>query len=261
MRKNSIREMLKDDQPTLGTHVHSTWPTTVEAIGHTGMFDYVEFVAEYAPYDLYSLENFCRAIELFNMGAMIKVDQEHKTYLAQKAIGSGFQSVLFADSRTVEDVQMCVRAVRPDTPEDGGHHGAAMRRFAHMSYGGTPEYVEALNDIVVVIMIEKKSAVEQLEDILSVDGIDMIQWGPADYSMSIGQPGNRGSHNIREVERQVIETSMKAGIPARAEIGSVDEAKYYLDMGVRHFCLGTDINILYNWLKTNGEALRYEIKG
>ena len=71
-------------------------------------------------------------------------------------------------------------------------------------------------------MIEKKSAVEQLEDILSVDGIDMIQWGPADYSMSIGQPGNRGSHNIREVERQVIKASMKAGIPARAEIGSVD---------------------------------------
>lgn len=130
-----------------------------------------------------------------------------------------------------------------------------------MSYGGTPEYVQALNDIVVVIMIEKKTAVEQLEEILAVAGVDMIQWGPADYSMSIGQTGQRSSPEIRRVERQVIETCLQAGIPPRAEIGSVDQAKYYLDLGVRHFCLGTDITILFNWLKDHGDALRQELEG
>ena len=49
---------------------------------------------------------------------------------------------------------------------------------------------------------------------------------------------------------------MKAGIPPRAEINRVDDAKYYLDLGVRHFSLGTDILILHNWLKENGESLR-----
>ena len=261
MRRNKLREMLNADQPTLGTHVHSTWPAIVEVIGHTGMFDYVEFVAEYAPYDLYALDNFCRAIELYDIAAMIKVDQEPKTFLAQKAIGSGFHSVLFADSRTLEDVRECVQAVRPDTPEGGGRHGVGMRRFTYMSYGGKPEYVQALKDIVVVIMIEKRTAVGQLEEILALEGIDMVQWGPADYSMSIGQAGNSGSPEIRRVERQVIETCLQAGIPPRAEISSVDEAKYYLDLGVRHFCLGTDINILFNWLKENGEALWKEIEG
>ena len=259
MRRNKLRELLKAGQPTIGTHLHSSWPSIVEVVGHTGMFDYVEFVSEYAPFDLYALDNFCRAVELFDMSAMIKVDQEPRRFLAQRAIGAGFQSVLFADSRTVEDVRECVRAVRPETPESGGFHGVGVRRSTYMSYAGTPEYVRALNEVVVVLMIEKKSAVEQIEEILSLEGIDMVQWGPADYSMSIGQPGAWDSPEVRAVERKVIETCLKKGIPPRAEIDSLEEAKYYLDMGVRHFCLGTDIMILHGWLKENGEGLRKAI--
>ena len=47
---------------------------------------------------------------------MIKVDQQPRKFLAQRAIGAGFQSVLFADCRTAADVEECVRAVRPETP-------------------------------------------------------------------------------------------------------------------------------------------------
>ena len=258
MRSNKLRTLLNAGQPTIGTHLHSTWPSVVEVVGHTGLFDYVEFVAEYAPFDLYTLDNFCRAAELHDLSTMIKIDQQPRRFLAQRGIGAGFQSVLFADCRTVDDARECVRAVRPETPEDGGVHGVGMRRSTYMLYGGTPEYVQALKDIVVVLMIEKKSSVEHLEEILSLGGIDMIQWGPADYSMSIGRPGARDAE-IKATERRVIETCLKMGIPPRAEIGTPDQAKYYLDLGVRHFCIGTDIVILYHWLKENGENLRKAI--
>jgi 2-keto-3-deoxy-L-rhamnonate aldolase RhmA len=256
MRRNKLRDLLKNNQPTLGTHLHSPWPAMVEVVGHTSLFDYVEFVAEYAPYDLHDLDNLCRAAELYDLSTMIKVDQANRVFTAQRAVGSGFQSVLFADCRSVEEAQECLRAVRPDTPEDGGYFGAVTRRMTYMSYGGGPEYVQALRDVVVVLMIEKQSAVEQLEEILSLGGVDMIQWGPVDYSMSIGQAGARAMPEIKAVERKVFETALTMGIPARAEINSLDQAKYYLDLGVRHFCLGTDITIFYNWLKENGEKLR-----
>jgi 4-hydroxy-2-oxoheptanedioate aldolase len=223
------------------------------------MFDYVEFVAEYAPFDLYSLDNFCRAVELFDMSAIIKVDQEPRGFLAQRAIGAGFQGVLFADCRNIDDVRQCVRVSRPDTPEDGGTYGAGMRRFTYMGYGGSPDYVRAIRDVVVLIMIEKRSAVEQLEAILALDGVDMVQWGASDYTMSIGRPGERSLPEVKDVERRVIETALAAGVQPRAEIGSVDEAKYYLDLGVRHFCLGTDISILFNWWRANGDGLRKAI--
>lgn len=259
MRANKLRELLNAGQPTVSTRVQNIWPSIVEALGHTGLFDYVEFLAEYAPFDLRGLDDFCRAAELHGMSSMIKIDQEPRTFLAQRAIGAGFQSVLFADCRSAEEVYQCVRSVRPDTPEDDGTYGVGMRRFAYMGYGGSPDYVQALRDVVVAIMIEKRSAVEQLEEILLVDGVDMIQWGPADYSMSIGQPGARGTPEVKATERQVIETALKMGVPARAEITSVEQSKYYLDLGVRHFSIGTDISILYDWWKVNGENLRKAI--
>jgi 2-keto-3-deoxy-L-rhamnonate aldolase RhmA len=256
MRANKFRELLKADKPTIGTHIHTTWPSIVEAIGHTGTYDYVEFVAEYGPFDLYAFDDMCRAAELYDMSMMVKVDQEPRGFIAQRAIGSGFQSVLFSDCRSADEVRECVRIARPETPEDGGTYGVATRRFAYMGYGGSMDYVRALRDVVVVIMIEKDGAVENLEEVLSVPGVDMIQWGGSDYSMSVGRAGQRGSPEIKAVERKVIETSLRMGVPPRAEINTADQAKYYLDMGVRHFCIGTDVNILYNWWKEHGDDVR-----
>ena len=256
MRRNKIRELLKADQPTIGTHIHTTWPSIVELIGHTGAYDYVEFVSEYAPFDLYTLENFCRAAELYDMSSMMKVDQQPRYFLAQRAIGAGFQSVLFADCRTVEDARDCVLAVRPDTPEDGGKYGVTMRRNTYPNYGGGADYIQALNEIVVALMVEKKGTVDHLEEILSSGGIDMVQWGPGDYCMSIGRPGAYSDPDVMEVERQVIKTSLKVGVPPRAEINSPEDAKYYMDLGVKHFAIGTDITILQDWFQRNGEGLR-----
>ena len=66
MRHNRLRELLDNDQPSLGTRIISSWPTIIELIGHSGMFDYVEFSGEYGPYDHATLENMGRAIELFD---------------------------------------------------------------------------------------------------------------------------------------------------------------------------------------------------
>jgi 4-hydroxy-2-oxoheptanedioate aldolase len=256
MKPNTFRERLKAGQPTLGTHIHSTWPSVIEAIGHTGAFDYVEFVAEYAPYTLHDLDNMARAAELHNLGLMIKPDQDTQQVVVQHAIGSGFQAVLFVDVRSVEDARACVRAVRPETPEDGGRHGVATRRLTYMGYGGSQAYVQALRDVIVAIMIEKKEAVERLDEILSVPGIDMVQWGPSDYSMSTGHAGERGHPEVKAAEKQVFETCLRRGIAPRAEIANPEDAQRYLDMGVRHFCMDTDIALLYRVLRKNGEALR-----
>jgi 4-hydroxy-2-oxoheptanedioate aldolase len=222
------------------------------------MFDYVEFVAEYAPYDLFALENLGRAVDLFDhMSSMMKIEQEPRTYLTVRAIGSGIQNVLFADPRTVADVEECVRAVRAETPKARGIHGVGMRRdVGFVLEGGSPAFVQALDDAVVALMIEKDSAVQNLEALLSVKGVDMVQFGPADYSMSLGIPGQWDHPKVKEAERHVIQTALKMKIAPRAEIAHPHEAKKYLDMGVKHFCIGTDVSILFEWFKQNGKAMR-----
>ena len=261
MKTNTLRQMLRNGEPTLSTHIHSTWPSVIEAIGHAGVYDYVEFVAEYAPYTLYDLDNLARAAELHGLGSMIKVDQSHQGFTAQRAVGSGFESVLFTDAHSADDVRRAISIVRPDTPGDDGQYGVAARRNAYMGHHTSPEYVEIIRDTVVAVMIEKGSAVENIDEVLAVPGIDLIQWGGADYSLSIGLPGQRNHPDVKAAEKHVITTAQEMGIPARAEISSSDQAKYYLDLGVRHFSLGTDITILYQWWKTNGEQLRKVMDG
>ncbi|MCI0684789.1 MAG: aldolase/citrate lyase family protein [Gemmataceae bacterium] len=258
MRHNPLRELLNAGQPSLGTHLHISYPGIVELVGHSGMFDYVEFLGEYAPYDLYALENLGRAVDLFpHMTAMMKIEQEPRMYLAIRALGSGIQNVLFADPRTAADVEACVKAVRAEAPASGGLHGVGMRRdVGYVLECGTPAFVKALDDAVVAVMIEKAAAVDNLDALLSVKGLDMVQFGPADYAMSIGLAGQWSHPKVQEAERHVIETALRKGIAPRAEIASPGDAQRYLDLGVKHFCIGWDVSILFNWFKEAGQAMR-----
>src|SRR5579872_2557749 len=90
MNPNRLRQAFDSGRPTIGTRLSLFDPIVVETIGQTGAFDYVEFGAEYAGYDLKGLENFCRAAELYSLGTMIKLDWEHRGYMAQRSSGAGF---------------------------------------------------------------------------------------------------------------------------------------------------------------------------
>lgn len=257
MRPNQLRQKLTAGQPTLGTHLLSAWPTLVELVGKTGHYDYIEFTAEYAPFNMHDLDNLGRAFEVAGLGGMIKIEQGEWTHQAMRAIGSGFQSVLFADVRTLEDAQACVRAVRAETPGRNGLMGVGMRRDVGMVIeGGSPAYVKALDEVVVALMVEKRQCVDDIENILSVPGIDMVQFGPSDYAMSIGQAGNARHPDVQKAERITIETALRKGLHPRVELGDPEQAARYVEMGVKHFCIGWDVGILYGWWRTNGEKLR-----
>ena len=169
MRRNPLRERLNAGKPTVGTHILSAWPTLVELIGHSKQYDYVEFTAEYAPFTMHDLDNLGRSFELMNMSGMIKIEQTQYTHQAMRAIGAGFQSVLFADIRSVEDAKLAVDAVRAETTmvrgaRGRGRLGVGMRRdVGTVREGGSPAYVDALNEVVIAIMVEKKSCVDDLD--------------------------------------------------------------------------------------------------
>ena len=258
MRKNRLRELLDGGQPSLGTHVMSTWPTITELVGQTGQFDYVEFVAEYAPWTMHDLDNLGRAIELFpDFTGMVKIEQDTRGHLAMRAIGSGLQNVLFADVRTVDDARLCVRSVRAEHPEHRGRHGVGLRRDARtVLHIGTDEWVATLARSVVALMIEKKEALEDLDAILSVPGIDMVQFGPADYAMSRGWTRPRDAARVREAEKHVIAAAFRHGVVPRAEPADASQLEYYLGLGVRHFCMGHDVGILSNWFHDQGSRAR-----
>ncbi|MBL0897259.1 MAG: 2,4-dihydroxyhept-2-ene-1,7-dioic acid aldolase [Reyranella sp.] len=267
MNRNPLRERLNEGKPTVGTHILSAWPTLVELIGHSKQYDYVEFTAEYAPFTMHDLDNLGRSFELMNMSGMIKIEQTQYTHQAMRAIGSGFQAVLFADIRSVEDAKAAVDAVRAETTmakgaRGRGRLGVGMRRdVGTVRTGGTPAYVDALNEVVIAIMVEKKSCVDDLDAVLSVPGLDMVQFGASDFSMSIGKTGQYNDAEVLAAEKKTIETALKKGLHPRVELRDPSQAGKYLDMGVKHFCIGWDVRILADWWDTKGAEMRGLLDG
>jgi 4-hydroxy-2-oxoheptanedioate aldolase len=258
MKPNKLRALLNDDRPTIGTRIYSSWPTLIEMVGGTGHFDYVEFVSEYSPFDLYDLDNLSRAAEVAGISMMIKVEQEPRGYLGGRALGSGFESILFSDCRDAAEARETVKLARPDTPEDDGRFGAVARRFTAGAYGGDLSYAQAVRDVVVALMIEKGGTVDELDEVLAIPGLDMIQWGPSDYGMNTGKAGTPG---VNEARDYVYKTALATDVIPRAEINTADDAKRWLDIGVRHFCMAAEVGILQQWWRANGDSMRKALEG
>ncbi len=256
--RNALRDKLTAGAPTVGTHFLFSDPDIPEIIGDTGLFDYGEYDAEYSAFDMQALCHIARAGQAGNLPLMLKPDQESQGFWAQAALGAGFKGILFTDLRTPEDVESAYRSVRPDTPEGGGRMGVKLRRPALAGYD-TGRYLEDLRSIVIAIMIEKSVAVDDIDAILtaaSERGVSMTQWGPADFGLSRGTPDLMNTAEIRPFEELVISKSIEHGVPPRIEIADAEEAKRYIDLGVRHFCIGWDRFIYQAALARIGEGMR-----
>ena len=135
--------------------------------------------------------------------------------------------------------------------------GVKLRRPALSSYDNAG-YLADLESIVFLIMIEKNITLENIDEVLSrakEKGVHMTQWGPADFSFSRGQL-RMAPAEIQPFEERVIEKSLEYGIPPRIEIAATAQAKRYIDLGVRHFCIGWD-RFLYRAAITNlGEEMK-----
>lgn len=258
MRKNKFREFLNSGKSTVGTHMDEVSPSIAEVIGHSGAIDYIELVGEYADWDLKDLANFARAVDLFpHMSSMMKVEQDPRVFIATRSIDAGIESVLFTDCRSAEEAEECIKAVRSESPQAGGIHGCGMRR--NVGYVVEPcseAWAKAMDDVVIALMIEKAGAMEQIDEILSLKGLDMVQFGPGDYSISIGKAGKGRDPEVQNAQRVMVEKALKKGVHPRVEIATYEQAKPWIEMGVKHFCVGWDVRTIYMWCKENGEGLK-----
>ena len=133
-----------------------------------------------------------------------------------------------------------------------------MRRPALNSYD-TEEYLEDLKSIIFCIMLEKNIAFENIDAIFEnakAKGVDMSQWGPVDFGFSRVEPGLAQSPEIKPFEEAFIAKSLEYGLHPRIEIGSVDQAKRYIDLGVRHFCIGWDRFIIRQTFSELGAGMK-----
>jgi 2-keto-3-deoxy-L-rhamnonate aldolase RhmA len=242
----------------IGTRILTSWPCVTELVGSSGNFDYIEYVAEYTPFDQHELENLCIAAELHGLASMIKVDFQNRHYIAQKSVASGFQAILFTDHKTPDEVRESIFNMKSDTPDSRGRFGYPNRRFiGYQPYVSQLEHAKRLDDTVLCFMIEKAEAMENIDEICSIPGVDMVQFGPSDYAMSRGWNAADHREECKAAERKMIESALAHGVQPRCEIyGDPDQVKYYIDLGVKYVCFGDQMNVYATFLNKDGKTMR-----
>ena len=141
------------------------------------------------------------------------------------------------------DVEALVEAMKyPPMGKRGCSSDAAHSEY---SFGPLPEFIEAHNqDTLVIAQIERKAAVERIDDLLSVPGVDVALIGPEDLSVSLGVPGQSEHRVVVEAVEEVIASAARNGVVSATHSGSVEMLQSWMAKGMRMLMYGSDLSFL-----------------
>lgn len=193
----ALRKRIQEGRLALGAQLALHDPTVVEIFGRAG-FDWLVIDTEHSAHNLVTIKAMLQAAvhtDTVLLVRVLRLDQKE----IQRYLDLGSPGVLCPFVETGDDAKALVDACR--YPPDG------VRGFGPKRAGGhgfdTTEYFEHANQSVICIpIIESRRGVENIEDIVKVDGIDGISMGPADLSIDLGVFGQYNSASyVEAVER------------------------------------------------------------
>jgi 4-hydroxy-2-oxoheptanedioate aldolase len=253
-KKNKLKRILEEGKIAVGTAFYSFSPALVETAGYCGL-DFCRIDNEHAWRQDETLEHMLRAATISDIVALPRVDGNPE--LIRKVLEAGAWGFVAPHVLTEADVAKIVRAAK--FPPQGERGYGSLCFSGRWGTGSGKEWIEWSNEETMVgVMIEDYRAVERIEEIMAVDGLDFILFGPADYSVSIGLPTQTTHPKVMEGLQKTIDAANRhekyvmkgVGYPWR------ENAKKYIEMGCHLIELGHDVSILSTMWKRLGSEVR-----
>lgn len=231
MESNRLKAKLNAGEPVFGVSVMFPSPQVVEMVGRLG-FDWVLIDCEHGSISVESVEIMALAAERVGITAIARPLSNNKDAIMQ-LMDRGVSGVQVPHVNTAEDAQQAVEAVKFHPLGDRGL--AAGTRAADYGFGvSQQEHTEQANyESLVCVQVEERQAVENIDEILTVDGVDVFFVGPSDLSQSMGFPGQSGAPQVR----QAIETTFNkidAVGKTSGSAGNADAVAGFRAQGVKY---------------------------
>jgi 4-hydroxy-2-oxoheptanedioate aldolase len=237
MRPSKILAKLRRGQIVNSIKLNLADPRAVEIAGLCGA-DSVWLDVEHCPNTLHDIENQVRAAKAYDMDAIVRVERGSYSDLV-RPLEMDAAGIMVPHVLTAEDAQLIAQRTRfhpvGRRPMDGGNADGA--------YCGIPveQYIEQANrERLVIVQIEDPEAMEELDDIAQVDGIDLLFFGPGDYSHALGVPGQANHPDVQEGFLRVAEACRKHGKFAGAP-APLDGIPRLVEMGFHFVSSGADV--------------------
>lgn len=186
---NKFKQIMASDQPQYGLWLGLPDNTAAEIAALSG-FDWLLIDGEHAPFDLRTIMAHLQAIAPYPVAPLVRC-VEGDTALIKQLLDIGVQTLLVPMVETAEQARQLVEAVSYP-PEGIRGLGASLARAAR--WGHVPSYVKKANqEICLLVQVETSNALNNLDAILQVEGIDGVFIGPSDLSASMGYVGDAGN--------------------------------------------------------------------
>jgi 4-hydroxy-2-oxoheptanedioate aldolase len=198
MRTNTTKAKLAEGKVVFGAIISRFAPDQVELFGAIG-YDFVMIDCEHGPMSLDEVEHMVRAAEVFSITPITRIPNHADSTILQ-FLDRGVQGIIVPHVNTQEAAEGVARAARYH-PE--GHRGMGSGRAHDYGIGvSRDESTRWINaNLLVIPMVEETEAVDNLDGILKVPGVDVLHVAASDLSQSMGFPGAAA---VRQVMRQVI---------------------------------------------------------
>lgn len=240
---NLFKTAIAQRQPQIGLWLSLASAYSAEICAGSG-FDWLLIDGEHAPNGIASVLAQLQAVAAYPQTQPLARLPVGDAALVKQYLDLGVQTLLIPMVDTPEQAAGLVQACRyPQDDGKGGIRGMAGARASR--WGRYPNYAKEANDrVCLLVQVETRAAIDNLDAIAAIDGVDGVFIGPADLSASLGHVGNPGHPEVQKVIEDAIKRILKAG--KAPGILSVDEAQAqrYLSMGAVFVAVGLDTSIL-----------------
>lgn len=251
MIENKLKSLIGQDKAAVGSWVTLSDAAVVELMGLAG-FDFALIDIEHASLDYQTVENMIRAAEMVGITPLVRVGQNQENVVL-RVVESGVHGVVVPH---VMDRDSADRAVQYTKYEPRGIRGiSSMTRAARWSTGDFGEHVRNANEQTMVIpMVEDKEGIDNVEDILTMDGVDLVLIGPADLARSYGVTSEKDPPVVRDAIEHAVAVAKRVGKPLGMALHHPAFNHSYrelVEMGVRFITYSTDAAVLVKAWKEN----------
>ncbi len=255
MRTNWVRERLLAGQPTVGCFVGLGSPTVAELLAHAG-YDWLSIEMEHNGLDLAGVQHMLMGMNATNSIPIVRVPASNpvsrpteahnttfNTTFIQRALDIGAMGILVPMVRSAAEARAIVRATRypPEGTRSFGPLRASQYTLDYEDY-----FKRANENTLVVLMLETKEALDDLEAITSVPGVDALYAGRFDLSLALGlNPMQEDSLPRIEVAlERALAVGRQNGVAIGYGCGTPEELRERIDQGFTFLCYATDYSLI-----------------
>jgi 2-keto-3-deoxy-L-rhamnonate aldolase RhmA len=241
---NKLKKKLSEGKVAFGSCINVFSPNLLELAGFCGL-DFCRIDNEHTWRQDESLDHMMRAAVVGDIVALPRIDKGNP-FLIRKVYEIGAQGFIIPDIQSSQEVEEIIKAAK--FPPDG-YRGYSGNCFSG-GYGthAGEEWIKWSNqELLVGVMIEDQKAIQEIEKIMALKGLDFVLFGPADYSLNIGLPSPKKNHpKVQDALEKTIAAAKKNDKYVMIGVGYPwdEQAQKYIEMGCQMIEIGHDYSIL-----------------